>query len=152
MSPEFWRRDIRPTALTDGTPVAGLLETYQWKYGLLGFKVKFNQSDIVYWKIDMQLLRTIDPEIEVDFQGFGGFDDTQLELGEKFGTRINLSWQYEYSKTQSLEIVPFYEQWDLGRSPDKTVTSNGVPAGGRIFKPGSETRNFGVSIILKLKL
>ena len=147
----YWRRDIRPTALTNGTPVAGLLETYQWKYGLLGFKVKYNQNDIVYWKINIQLMRTIDPEIEVDFQGFRGFDNTRLELGEKYGTRINISWNYAYSKSQSFEIVPFYEQWAVGRSPDKTVTSNGVPVGMRIFEPRSETRNIGISIILKLK-
>ncbi len=38
---------------------------------------------------------------------------------------------------------------DLGRSPDKTVTSNGVPVGMRIFEPRSETRNFGISIMLR---
>jgi hypothetical protein len=148
----YWRRDIQPTALTDGSPIAGLLETYQWKYGLLGIKIKYNQSDIVHWKIDVQLMRTIDPEIEVDFQGFEGFDDTRLELNEKYGTSINISWNYAYNKTQSLEITPFYEQWDLGRSPEKTLTSNGVPVGLHIFEPRSETRNIGISIMLKLEL
>jgi hypothetical protein len=148
----YWRRDIRPTMLTNGTPVAGLLETYQWKYGLLGFKANFNQSDIVHWKIDVRLIRTIDPAIEADFQGFGRFDNTRLELGEKYGTHINMSWNYSFSKTQSFEIVPFYEQWDLGPSPEKTVTSNGVPVGTRIFEPRSETRNIGISIMLKFEL
>ena len=148
----FWRRDIRPTALTDGTPIFGLLETYQWKYASLGSKAKFKQSDNVYWKIDVQLMRTLDPEIEVDFQGLRGFDDTQLQLGEKFGARIRIFWNYAVRETQSLEIMPFYEQWDLGRSPEKMVTSNGQPQGIRIFEPRSETKNFGISIMLKLKL
>ena len=86
-------------------------------------------------------MRPLDPEIEVDFNG--GLDDTHLDLGSEPGLRLSLAWQHTMSSGWRLDIVPFYDAWDIGRSQTRPLKQNGVVVG-NVFEPRSETRDYGI--------
>lgn len=146
-----WERDIQPTELPGGLRVAGLLEDYKWGYGLIGARLglaKFDQfgRNGNSLQLDVRLTRTVDPELKVDFQGFGGYDKVNLKLQEQSGIRIGLAWTQPLKKRWLLSIEPFFEAWNLGRSDAKEITIDGNPTGISVLEPESETRNYGINI------
>lgn len=136
-------RDIQPTRTSSGAPVSGLFETYQWWLGFLGAKMVMHQSERVNWQIDARLTRTVKPTVTVNFNG--RFDTTRLELGERWGVRLELPWRYSLSPNTQIIVMPFAEKYTLGRSSTTELTSRGITTGA-IYEPRSESRNFGFQI------
>lgn len=141
-----WRRDIEDGQDVNGRPVRGILEKYRWAYLLVGVEANLRQSEVSEWGVDLRLTRPLDPKL--DIEGFAGLDDATLELGEKTGGRATLYWRYWYGEDAAVELAPFYERLDIGRSPDTLLTSGGTPAT-VAFEPRSETRNYGVNLSIK---
>ncbi len=134
-----WQRDIRstPTAI-------GLDETYRWYYSLLGIRGEheFNASTRIV--ANVQVTRTVNPEIEVQFrENFA--DDVSLDLGEETAFKASLALHREVDGRTSLWLMPWYERWDLGRSKVKDLYGDGVYLG-KVQEPRSETRNYGISL------
>lgn len=136
-------RDIKPTQTSIGAPVLGLFETYRWWLGFGGAKWVMYQSDRVNWLLDARLTRTVKPTLTIDFNG--RFDTTRLELGERWGVRLELPWKYALNRNAEMVVVPFVEKQSLGRSSTAALTSRGIRAGA-VNEPRSESRNFGFQI------
>jgi len=135
-----WERDIYSTAT-----VSGLLETYQWGYGLVGIKKRLaviNQSN---WLLDYQLVYPMSSRIEIDTHGL--FDKKQLHLTGKMGERFSLTWQYPLYHAMSMSIESYFEHWQWNRSSTEILTRNGIKVG-QIFEPRGETSNYGLVIYL----
>ena len=135
-----WQRDIAP-----GNPAA-LYETYTWAYGSLGLQLAKEFDARTAVSADLQINRPLNPEIKVRFAA--GNDPVTLDLGEKNGFRLALAVEHRLQPGLSLRISPWYEAWDLGRSPTVTLTQNGMPVG-MVNEPRSETRNIGISLGVK---
>jgi hypothetical protein len=133
-----WHRDILSTATA-----SGLDETYRWGYGLLGLRGEqaFNNETRIV--ADLQLTRTLNPEVNVDF--VSSFDDVSLALGEETGFRASLAMHWQLGISATLWLAPWYEYWKLGRSTNADLCRNGVVIG-TVFEPRSETRNSGVTV------
>lgn len=133
-----WQRDIRPTSTA-----SGLRETYRWGYGVLGLRAEqpFNAGTRVV--VDVQLTRTIRPDIKVRFDN--SFDDVSLDLGAENGFRLSLLFDHRLNESKTVWVMPWYEYWELGRSADSVLTSNGTPAG-TVHEPRSETGSYGISM------
>ena len=136
-------RNIKPTQTSIGAPVLGLFETYRWWMGFGGAKLVIYQSDRVNWQLDARLTRTVKPTVTIDFNG--RFDTTRLELGERWGARLELPWKYTLNRNSEINVVPFIENQSLGRSSTAALTSRGITAGA-VNEPRSESRNFGMQI------
>lgn len=141
----YWYRNIRSGQDILGNPVAGLLEEYRWYYGLLGYAVHFNASNNVNIGFDFRLTKMFNAKLDVDFLGFGGFDDTTLDLGNKAGARFAMPIKIKTGRS-SIIVAPYYELIDIGRSNDVRVTIGGVPTTTVTHEPRSETRNVGVEV------
>lgn len=139
----YWRRDIKPTTISSGAPVRGLLEIYTWWQIFLGVKSEIYQSETISWQLDTHLSYLIQPSIYVDFNGL--YDNATLPLGERWGLKVALPGHYKLNPTADLLIEPFAETYELGRSSTATLTSNGTPVGS-VNEPYSQTINYGVSL------
>ena len=134
----YWERDIQST-----TTVAGLFETYDWWYGILGVRGEYHFNPSTQFRADVYLTRTVNPEVEVKFER--KYDDVKLDLGEETGSRVILTLDHRVGDTMRVWISPWYEFWELGRSSTRDLTSNGMVTA-TVFEPRSETENFGVNI------
>jgi hypothetical protein len=134
----YWERGIRSTST-----LSGLFETYDWWYGLLGLRLTHEAGESVRLGADIRLLRPVDPGIEVEFAS--GFDDKELDLGEKTGVRVALTLENRLDERFRYFISPWFEYWELGRSRTEPLLQDGIIVG-TVFEPMSETRNFGVNI------
>lgn len=149
----WWERDIQSTRLPSGRRVSGVLEVYRWWYGFLGVRATLSQTERSSTEVALSVTHTVAPKIDV--KEFGGADPVTLELGEKTGARLALRWRYHWSSAVALEVGSYYEQWDIGRSDMAPLTIDGVRvvnAGGfpiSIVEPRSETRNYGVNVIIR---
>ncbi len=140
----YWERNILPT----GT-VAGLLETYQWSYALLGVKFSFLKSDRNGLLLDLRVRRMLDATMEVDFLGFMGWDNSTLDLGEDWSYRFGLPYILSLGQHASLTIEPYISTWFIERSDTEEITSGGLPLTPVrlvIHEPRSETTNVGISL------
>jgi hypothetical protein len=133
-----WRRDIRPTPAT-----SALDETYRWGYAVVGLRGERSLDAGNRMVLDLQLTRTINPDIKVDFDQ--SYDDVSLELGAENGYRVNLVFDRKLDSSKTFWLMPWYEYWELGRSADSVLSSNGVPVG-TVFEPRSEMGNFGIGL------
>ncbi len=139
----YWKRDILPTTTAGGKPVSGLLEVYTWWSGFLGMKAEIYQSATSRWLLDARLMQTIKPTIAIDFNG--RFDNATLALGERLGFRLALPSRYTINRSTSLNIEPYAESYELGRSKASPLTKNGAEVG-TVFEPYSKTINYGLSV------
>lgn len=137
-----WNRDIQSTSAADG-----VRETYTWWYATLGGRGLYQEDARTSWVAEAQLLRPLDPRLDVEFKG--GPDDVRLDLGSEPGVRLSLAWRHRPASGWQVEILPFYTAWDIGRSKDQALKQNGVVVG-RVFEPRSETRDYGVLASLAL--
>lgn len=140
----YWERNILPT----GT-VAGLLETYQWSYALLGVKFSFLKSDQNGLLLDLRVRRMLDATMDVDFLGFMNWDNTTLDLGEDWSFRFGLPYILSLGQHASLTIEPYISTWYIERSETREITSGGLPLTPIrlvIHEPRSETTNVGISL------
>ncbi len=127
----YWRREIRSTGA-----VSGLSETYRWDYAALGLDHVLDQSDRHTWKVDLRIQRTLSPSME--------FNSVQFPLAERNGVRIAFPWSNPLQKKLRLNIEPYYERWELGRSPGREVILNGNTVSA--FEPDSITNNRGIMV------
>ena len=139
-----WERNILPTST-----VAGLLETYEWSYALLGVKFSFLKSSKNGLLLDLRARRMLNATMEVDFLGFMNWDNTTLNLGEDWSYRIGLPYILSLSQNASLTIEPYISTWFIKRSDTQEITSGGqplTPVRLVIHEPQSETTNVGIGI------
>lgn len=138
-----WDRNIQPTTTASGTPVSGLFESYSWWTGFLGTKFPIYKSGSTSWLLDARLLQISNPAISINFNG--KYDNTALALGEHLGVRLSFPWHYQFNRSSGINIEPYAESYELGRSATAPITSNGKVVG-NVFEPRSQTANFGLAI------
>jgi hypothetical protein len=134
-----WQRDIHSTP-----DKLGLDETYRWYYWLLGLRGEHGFSARTRIVANVQVTRTVNPDIEVQFkENFA--DDVDLNLGQETAYKVSLEVRHQLGGRTSLWLMPWYERWDLGRSRTEDLYRNGDRIG-TVHEPRSETRNYGVSL------
>ena len=142
----YWLRNIHSGKDVNGNPVAGLLEEYYWPYALLGYEVDFEASKNVNVGLDFRLTKMFDANMDIDFLGFGGYDSTFVDLGNRIGARFALPIEIRLSGG-SYFVTPYYEIIDIGISNLVPVTIKGVQQGSSaVAEPRSETRNVGIEL------
>jgi hypothetical protein len=72
------------------------------------------------------------------------FNSVQFPLAERNGVRIAFPWSNPLQKKLRLNIEPYYERWELGRSPGREVILNGNTVSA--FEPDSVTNNRGIMV------
>ena len=132
-----WHRDIHSTETA-----SGLDETYRWTYGVVGLRGLQVVNKDIQLVANIQVTRTIDPEVNVDFAD--RFDDTSLELQEKTGFRASLELYKRIDNSTTLWVTPWYEYWEFGRSANMDLFMDGKVVG-TVFEPRSETHNAGIT-------
>jgi hypothetical protein len=125
-----WDRDI----LGGG----GYFESYYWKYVWLGAKFVAYQRAATNLMLDIGWVRPLDPVLDV----YGAFNNPTLSPGSRSGLRLMLTSRLMLVENTALILEPYYEYWQLGRSP--SVSSGGST----IYEPESKTRNFGMNMRL----
>ncbi|MDH5369086.1 MAG: hypothetical protein OEW99_03620 [Gammaproteobacteria bacterium] len=150
----YWLRNIRSGYDINGNPVAGLLEHYHWNYGLLGYAATFNVSENVNLGFDLRHTQMINGKMDINFLGYCGYDNAQVDLGNESGTRFAMPIQIKLTR-HSLIVAPYYEIIDIGKSNTVALTRNGSSADCNsdgffdgAFEPRSETRNAGINVTL----
>ena len=148
----YWYRDILSGTASDGTSVAGLLETYQWAWLLFGTRLTLWQNPAHALQLDARYRWMLAGTMGVDFKGYGGYDDTTLALATEDGWRLGLTWTWSLQPDRTLSVEPYLSAWNLGDSDLATRTRNGVPTGDLpIYEPRSKTRNMGVRVLYRLR-
>ena len=133
-----WDRDILPGTL------GGLSESYRWKYTWVGAKILAYRHDESSLTLDIGWIKPIAPKMQVDFKGAYNISPT-LDLGSRDGLRLMLTSRLALDKHAMLILEPYYEYWQLGRSP--LVTTGGIS----VYEPASKTKNLGVNVRLGWK-
>jgi hypothetical protein len=128
-----WDRDILRNSL------AGLFESYRWQYAWVGSKFLTYQDGASLFLLDVGVLRPLHPELRV------GSGSTVLHLESKTGLRAMLTWCLKLKgngHNDHLVIEPFYEYWNMGRSPNVPTST------GYMYEPDSKAHNIGVNLRL----
>jgi hypothetical protein len=133
-----WDRAIRSTPT-----VAGLSEIYRWEYALVGMSARFRPTNKMQWAVDLRVHRTVDPRLDIDFGGL--FDNTSVKAQQRNGYRLSVSWQYQLQQNIGMEIVPYYEWWELGRGQVAPLRRDGQVVGS-VFEPDSESQRVGLDL------
>lgn len=136
-----WDRDILPGLSVDGKWVGGLFESYRWKYVWTGAKFIALQKEKTRLVLDGGILVPIDPEMHVDFKGTYNISPV-LYPESRTGLRVMLTSSHALSVNTELTLEPYYEYWELGRSP--IVNDGGVS----VYEPASKTSNLGLNVRL----
>ncbi len=145
----YWLRNIHRGIADDGSATAGIAETYRWLYGLAGYQALFQASKKVKMGFDFRYTRMLSAQMDINFLGYGGYDNTMVTLGNRSGARLSIPLQIS-TRRGHFSITPYYELIDIGRSNNVTITSNGTPVTGcnpdpcQLYEPRSETRNIGI--------
>ena len=137
----YWERNILPLP-----SVAGLLETYEWSYAIVGGKFSLLKASDNGLFIDARLRRMLNATMEVNFLGYRNWDNLDLDLGEEWSFRVGVPYVHSLDKNASLNIEPYLSTWFIGRSADKELTSGGTPVGISAHEPRSETINLGITV------
>ena len=144
-----WDRDILPGTDANGGAVGGLFESYAWGTFFIGAKAVVYESRSANWLLDARLLKIIKPTMTVRLNSY---DSATLSLGERPGFRVALPWRYTVKKSTSLNVEPYAETFELGRSATTRLTANGAPAFDQfgnpvyIYEPLSQTVNYGLTL------
>lgn len=130
-----WDRNILPGTL------GGLFESYRWKYVWVGSKFRVYQDGTSCHVLDAGLLKPLQPELHVDF--ISAYNVEPVVYPEsRLGLRLQLTSSIALSQNTGLVLEPYYEFWELGRSPN--VTAGAVT----LYEPASKTRNLGINLRL----
>jgi len=133
-----WCRDIHST-----TTAIGLDESYRWGYGMLGLRGLQVVNSATQLVADIQVTRTIDPMVKVDFSDH--FDEASLSLREDTGLRASLTLHWQFGPSTTLRLTPWYEYWAFGGSDEMNLYRNGMVVG-TVHEPRSETHNAGITL------
>ncbi len=123
-----WDRDIRPASL------AGLFESYRWKYTWLGAKIIAHQQGASNLMLDISWIKPIDPVLHVEAY------HASLNPESRNGLRLMLTSHTVLHENTTLILEPYFEYWELGRSP--SVITGGIT----IYEPASKTKNLGFNL------
>ena len=138
-----WLRDIKTHNNTIGP-----FERYTWLYANVGARGFLFRTTHSHTMIEINLLRTIKPILDIGFKG--KYDDQRVYLGEHYGAKISIPWRYEISRRFMLYSEVFFEAWDLGFSNVAELTKEGFAAGAT-QEPRSASRFRGLIIGLFIK-
>lgn len=141
----YWYRNILPGTDINGNPVSGLLENYHWTFVFLGVELGMYESRATRLALDLRVKHLLQGTMDIDFLGFGGFDDTTVDLGVGGSYRLGIPLSFVVANGARLVIEPYFNSWNIPQSPTSNVTINSVPVA-FVYEPRSETRNFGVSL------
>lgn len=125
-----WDRDIRPASL------AGLFESYRWTYAWLGAKIITFQQGASNLMLDIGWIKPLDPVMQV------GTYHASLNPESRDCLRLMLTSHLALSENTTLILEPYFECWQLGRSP--SVTTGGIT----LYEPASKTKNLGFNLRL----
>jgi hypothetical protein len=125
-----WDRDIQPAS------IAGLFESYRWKYIWLGTKIMAYQQDTVNLMLDIGWIKPLGPFMYADPY------NTNLSPESRDGLRLMLTSHLALPENTTLIVEPYFEYWQLGRSP--SVATGGIT----VYEPESKTKNLGVNVRL----
>ncbi len=136
-----WDRNIQPGA------AGGLFESYRWGYAWLGAKVIAYQRDTSNLVVDIGWIKPIDPAIYVDFRGAYNIAPS-LNLASQDGLRLMLTSHTALPGNITLILEPYFEYWQLGRSPNVTYRDSVTNRNITVYEPASKTKNLGVNLRL----
>ena len=144
-----WVRDIqtRFNPLVNKT-VIGLYERYTWLYANVGARGYLFRTANSHTMIEINLLRTIKPILDISFRG--QYDQQRVYLGEHYGAKVSIPWRYEMTRRVMLYAEMYYEAWDLGFSNVVNITQDGFVADAT-QEPRSTSRFAGINIGLFLR-
>jgi hypothetical protein len=128
-----WDRNILPGTL------GGLFESYRWSYAWAGAKFMAYRNKTSSYVLDVGLLKPHKPELHIDFKGTYNVEPVVYPKS-KLGLRVLLTSNWAFSNGTGLAIEPYYEFWELGRSP--TVVDGPIS----VYEPASKTRNIGLNL------
>jgi hypothetical protein len=129
----YWGRDIFSTAT-----VSGLYEVYRWHYLWLGGKLLAYEQNGSRLLLDLSLIRPINTSLDV----YVSSTQTRVCPVGKNGFRLSMVSDIPLTSSLRMEITPYAENWEFGRSPP---TANGT------YEPVSSTRNAGLDLKLNWK-
>jgi hypothetical protein len=134
-----WDRNILPGTL------GGLFESYRWSYAWAGAKFLAYRDEASSFTLDVGLLKPLNPELHIDFKGTYNVEPV-VYPESKLGLRVLLTSKRTLANGSGLTIEPYYEYWELGRSP--TVVAGPIS----VYEPASKTRNIGLNLRLSWTL
>lgn len=128
------------------------VETYSWWYAALGVNHLFRTGK---WLLgyDAAVLLPFSTKMETNLRG--NYDNTTFHIRPLPGLRLETPVSYEiYADGDthvSLTGTPFYEKWDIGKSPAVAMTRGGVATGSSFYEPKSSTDIIGLRLGLGLR-
>jgi hypothetical protein len=135
----MWVRDIQTR-----NNVVGLFENYAWYYANLGARGRLFHQDKLKVSIDVSIARMFAPTMHVNFKG--RFKNTVLNLGEHYGAKLSLAFDYAWRRKWVMNVEPFVQVWDMGRSPQFVIVDQDGFQEGAIHEPRSATQFYGVKL------
>lgn len=133
-----WTRDIKTR-----NNVQGLYERYSWLYAHVGARGFLYSTERMHLMVELNLLRTINPVMDVSFKG--QHDNTRVSLGEHYGAKLSIPFHFSITRRFIVYADIFFEAWDLGQSKVVDLTSDGFVSGG-LQEPRSTSRFKGAEI------
>lgn len=138
-----WRRGVN--TLPD------YVEDYTWWYGAIGVNHLYRTGKWLLG-IDAAVLLPFAMKMQTDVAGL--YDKTTFHIKRLPGLRVELPIAYELYVSQGMKLslvaTPYYELWQIGRSPTESMTSGGVPTGQSFYEPKSSTDITGIKVGLGL--
>ncbi|MDH5546668.1 MAG: hypothetical protein OEZ43_13825 [Gammaproteobacteria bacterium] len=134
-----WVRDIESK-----DEVLGLYELYRWWYAHVGARGYLFRMGPVHVFGEISILRTLVPEMTISFRQ-DNVDNVKLNLGEHYSAKFTLPIRILLGRHFQMNLEPFWEAWDLGRSGHMDLTTQGVVVGG-VHEPRSTSRMWGMNI------
>ena len=134
-----WVRDIQTK-----DNVLGLYELYRWWYAHVGARGFLWRVGPVHFFGEIAILRTLYPEMTISFRS-NDVDNAVLKLGEHYSAKFTLPIRILLGRRFQMNIEPFFEAWDLGRSEHMDLTTQGIVVGG-VHEPRSTSRMWGMNI------
>ena len=126
---DAWQRDIN-SKLT----VAGYTETYHIGYGRLGLAYVSDNS----WRLEGGIKYPFSTDESVGLSVVG-YDNAQLAPTPAASTFISAQFQLDWR----WRIIGYYDSFRFDKSPVKTLTSGGIPAG-TVWQPKIEQDRYGL--------
>jgi hypothetical protein len=126
-------------------------ESYTWWYGTIGANLTYRVADRVLVGLDAALLLPFSLQMKTNISNT--VNTATFDLGSQIGYRVQVPMSYDIYRRKEYKILtfltPYYERWNVGRSPVVTLTSDGVSAGAFI-EPTSHTDLYGVKVGLRV--
>jgi len=120
------------------------IEDYSWYYLSGGVECSIRIADL-FFRVRGELYLPIDMNMQSNFNG--NYDRTEFKLGVKLGYGIEGMIYYTIYKNEALAvsvfISPYFQQWNIGKSGNVTLTQQGINSGYEAYEPDSSTNIFG---------